>query len=229
ERVVARAKERSLAPAEVHFCYSDRAGGKVSALEPYVGRCGWLSVSRFTVSSLDRAEDHLILVARTDDGTRLEPDAVARLLRIPGSVSGDVTIPEGISAELDQATRRREADIQLDVSERNARFFGAESEKLEGWADDLKQGLERELKDLDRQIKDARKSAATALTLEDKLAAQKQVRAIEATRNEKRRRLFEAQDDVDRRRGELIQEIEAKLGQGTEANLLFRIRWTLSA
>jgi len=117
----------------------------------------------------------------------------------------------------------------VDVSERNAKFFEAEAEKLDGWADDLKAGLERELKDLERQIKETRKSATTALTLEEKLAAQKQVRAIEGTRNEKRRRLFDAQDDVDRRRGELIQEIEAKLGQGTEANLLFRIRWTLVA
>jgi adenine-specific DNA-methyltransferase len=227
--VIARARERPLGTADVCFRYADRTGGKVSILEPYLGRSGWLSVSRFTVSSLDRAEDHLILVARTDDGARLEPDAVARLLRIPGSVSSDIAAPDAIVAELDQATRRREADIQVDVSERNAKFFEAEAEKLDGWADDLKAGLERELKDLERQIKETRKSATTALTLEEKLAAQKQVRAIEGTRNEKRRRLFDAQDDVDRRRGELIQEIEAKLGQGTEANLLFRIRWTLVA
>ena len=35
--------------------------------------------------------------------------------------------------------------------ERNARFFEAEADKLDGWADDLKVGLERELKELDRQ------------------------------------------------------------------------------
>ena len=31
-----------------------------------------------------------------------------------------------------------------------------EAMKLDGWADDLKVGLERELKELDRQIKEAR-------------------------------------------------------------------------
>src|SRR5262249_42303183 len=155
ELVIARAKERVLGPAEVRFRYSDRIGGKVSVLEPYIGKCGWLSLSRFTVSSLDRAEDHLIFIARTDDGSRLGPEAVARLLRIPGTIAGDVSVPNEISVELDQATRRREADIQFEISERNAKFFAVEADKLDGWADDLKVALERELKDLDRQIKEA--------------------------------------------------------------------------
>jgi hypothetical protein len=39
--------------------------------------------------------------------------------------------------------------------------------------------------------------------------------------------LFEAQDDVDRRRGELIEQIEAKLGQQTAFQELFTLRWSL--
>ena len=35
----------------------------------------------------------------------------------------------------------------------------AEAEKLDGWADDLKVGLEREIKEIDRQIKEARRAA----------------------------------------------------------------------
>ena len=69
-------------------------------------------------------------------------------------------------------------------------------------------GLEREIKELDRQIKEARRAATTALTLEDKLAGQKQIRALEAQRNEKRRSLFDAQDRVDSQRDELILAIE---------------------
>ena len=48
-----------------------------------------------------------------------------------------------------------------------------EAMKLDGWADDLKVGLERELKELDRQIKEARRAATIALTLEEKLAGQR--------------------------------------------------------
>jgi hypothetical protein len=43
-------------------------------------------------------------------------------------------------------------------------------------------GLEREIKEFDRQIKEARRAAVAALTLEEKLAGQKQIKAIEAER-----------------------------------------------
>jgi adenine-specific DNA-methyltransferase len=113
------------------------------------------------------------------------------------------------------------------VSERNAGFFEAEAAKLESWSDDLKIGLEREIKELERLIKEARREAITALTLEAKLAAQKRIRSLEGTRNDKRRSLFEAQDRVDRQRDELIAAIEGKLTQGTADHALFTIRWTL--
>ena len=119
------------------------------------------------------------------------------------------------------------ADIQRDISERNARFFEAEAEKLDGWADDLKLGLEREIKELDRQIKEARRAATAALTLEEKLAGQKQIKALEAQRNERRRSLFDAQDQVDAQREELIADIEGKLEQRTQMTSLFSIRWRL--
>ncbi len=117
--------------------------------------------------------------------------------------------------------------IQRAVSERNARFFGAEADKLDGWADDLKVGLEREIKEIDRQIKEARRAATSALTLEEKLAAQKQVKSLEGLRNAKRRNLFEAQDEIDQQRGALIAQIEAKLEQKTDITPLFTIRWQL--
>lgn len=90
-------------------------------------------------------------------------------------------------------------------------------------------GLEREIKEIDRQIKEARRAATTALTLEDKLAGQKQIKALEAQRNQKRRTLFDAQDQVDRQREELIAQIEGKLAQTIQAKELFTVRWTLSA
>ena len=85
------------------------------------------------------------------------------------------------------------------------------------------------MKELDKKIKEVRRSASAALTLEEKLAVQKEVRTLESQRNDKRKRLFDAQDDVDRRRGELIEQIEAKLRQQTAFEDLFTIRWSLCA
>jgi len=225
EAIVTRAKTRQLPPAEVHFDYG-RHEGKVSILEPYIGQSGWLKAWVYTVESLDQAEDHLILAANTDNERLMDNESAARILGLPGKFIG--TLESGQSnGSLEAILQHRQAAIQKEISERNARFFEAEAEKLDGWADDLKIGLEREIKELDRQIKEARRAAIAALSLEEKLAGQKQIKALEVQRNQKRRSLFDAQDEVDRRREELIARIEGKLQQRTELMQLFEVRWSL--
>src|SRR5207249_11060559 len=77
-------------------------------------------------------------------------------------------------AEID----RQQAAIRRNISQRNARLFEEEATKLDGWADDLKIGLEREIKELDRLLKEARRVATVALTLEEKLAGQRHVKEL---------------------------------------------------
>jgi adenine-specific DNA-methyltransferase len=226
EALLDRAKSRDLKPAEIVFDYA-KHDGKVSALESFIGQAGWLTASIFTIESLDQAEDYLIVTAMTDQGRMLDEETAVRLLSIPGQVTGYVSELSHIGI-LTDFTRQRQSNIQKEISERNARFFEAEAEKLDGWADDLKVGLEREIKELDRQIKDARRTATAALTLEEKLAGQKQIKALEAYRNQKRRSLFDAQDDVDRQRETLIANIEGKLKQKEKTSKLFLIRWSMA-
>lgn len=222
EALLAQAKGRDLPPAEIHFNYG-RHDGKVSQLEPFIGKAGWLALSLFSIESLEQAEDHLIFAASTDEGEILAEELAARLFTLPGSVVKQIQDPS--PALLETHLHQRRAAIQRDVSERNARFFAAEADKLDGWADDLKAGLEREIKEIDRQIKEVRRATSTALTLEEKLAGQKQIKALESQRNLKRRSLFEAQDDVDRQRDELIAQIEGKLQQQVNSISLFTMRW----
>jgi len=121
---------------------------------------------------------------------------------------------------------RQEPNLQS-VSQRNTAFYEAKANKRDGWADDVKVGLEREIKELDRQIREARRAATAAPTLQEKLEAQKYVKSLEAHRNTRRRALFDAQDDIDRHREQLIADIEGKLGQKTTLQELFSIRWKI--
>ncbi len=225
EAVIQQAKTRALSGAIVRFAYGEHEG-KVSVLRSLAGRSGWLTLTRFSAESIAQAEDHLIFAAVTDDGAVIEEEVAAKLFSLPGSITGAETA-NAPSLTLSQQSERRQTAILQTISERNGRFFEIEAEKLEGWADDLKLGLEREIKDLDRLIKEARRAATTALSLEDKLAGQKQIKTLESQRSQKRRTLFEAQDEVDRKREQLITEIEGKLQQQSESERLFVIRWEL--
>jgi superfamily II DNA/RNA helicase len=61
--------------------------------------------------------------------------------------------------------------------------------------------------ELDEQIQ-ARKTASLAGTLAEKLEMQRSIKTLESTRNAKRRDLYEAQDQIDKHRAELIGRIE---------------------
>lgn len=224
DAVVKHAKERELKPAELVFSYEDHEGN-IAILKPYLGQSGWLQASRFTVSALDQTEDHLILAVQTDSGETLDEEIAHRLLSLPARIVRDLSEPH--SPVLEDITRREQARIKRDISERNAAFFEAEAAKLDHWADDLKVGLEREIKDIDRQIKEARRAASAALTLEEKLAGQKQIKALENLRKERRRNLFDAQDEIDSKRERLIEQIEGKLKSESSEEALFTIRWRL--
>ena len=225
EAVIAQAKNRELPAAEISFDYNTYVG-KISALQPLRGKSGYLCVSQLSVESLDQAEDHMIFAAVTDKGETLDEEVARRLLSLPGKTKqSSLCSPAN---DLQTITQRRQTEIQREISERNARFFGIETEKLDSWAEDLKVGLEREIKEIDRQIKEARRAATAALTLEEKLAGQKQIKALESQRNAKRRSLFDAQDEIDRRRGQLIAEIEGKLQQQISRTHLFSVRWSVA-
>ncbi len=185
-----------------------------------------MSLFLFTVEALDQAEDYLIASGVTDEGNDLDEETVRRLFSLPATVThSSSSILQHPTLEK-QVAERQDA-IRRQISRRNADFFEIEVDKLDSWAEDLKVGLEREIKEFDRQIKEARKAAVAALTLEEKLAGQKQIKAIEAERGKRRRALFDAQDEIDRRREQLITEIEGKLQQRVSQELLCSIRWTL--
>jgi ERCC4-related helicase len=219
------AKNRALPAAAIHFDYA-AYGSRIFVLESLLGQSGCLNLSVLTVKALDHTEDSLIFAAITDDGQVLEEDTAKKLLSIPGQM---MDLTEAIAhAPLDVITQQRLTAIRQMIAERNAVFFEAEAKKLDDWADDRKVVLERDIKEFDRQIKEAKRAATAALTLEAKLEGQKQVKALENQRNQKRRSLFEAQDEVDRQRDELIALTEGKLEQKSELQCLFTIRWSLA-
>ena len=232
--VVDAAKGRPLAHQpviDVCFDYSGYAG-KISSVEALRGKVGLLQASALTIESLDQAEDH-VLVAAVCDGAAVDEAAARRLFSLPVVSPGKQLSFDHVDtgpaqlADIERLLLAQQHRIQGGITAKNAEIFEAEADKLDGWADDLKLGLEREIKELDKQIKEVRRAAVAAVSLEAKLAAQRQMKALESQRNTKRRSLFEAQDEIDRKRGELIAAIELKLDQKVHVEPLFTIRWSV--
>ena len=157
ETIIGNARGRLLnegQPLDVAF---DLTGykGKVSAVEPLRGRGGWLRITAIAIESMDQAEDHLLIAATTDEGENVEADAARRLFNLPATVGAHLPLGGDIAA-LERLAGEQQRRIQERISAGNLELDEAESEKLDGWAEDLKLGLEREIKELDKSIKEMR-------------------------------------------------------------------------
>ncbi len=225
EWVTEYAKARQLPAAHLVFDY-EAYGKKVTTLEPYRGQRGFLSVSRLTVEALGSVEDHLLVSAVTADGVALHEDDPHKLLSLP--VKATLALSEIQECpSLQQDLQSRKSLLLRDINQRNLGYFEQEVQKLDAWADDLKLGIEQEIKEIDRQIKEVRRTAATAPTLEEKLSWQKKQRELEGKRGKLRRELFNRQDEVEAQRNDLINQLEVQLQQHVDEQTLFIIEWEL--
>ena len=120
----------------------------------------------------------------------------------------------------------RKTALLREINQRNLGYFEQEVQKLDAWADDLKLRLEQEIKAIDREIKEVRRTAATASTLEEKLSYQKRRRELEGKRSKLRRGLFVRQDEVDAQHNALIESLEAQLHEQVKERTLFTIEWS---
>ena len=179
-----------------------------------------------TVETLGNQEQHLLVAAGTTDGVVLAEEDPEKLLRLPATTQA-ASLFNAPDATLLADVEARKTALLRDVNERNLGYFEQEVQKLDAWADDLKLGLEQEIKEIDREIKEVRRTAATSPTLEEKLSWQKKQRELEGKRSKLRRELFARQDEVEAQRNDLISQLEVQLQQQVEERTLFTVEWEL--
>ena len=223
---IEQAKARTLDGARLVFDYN-AYGSRVSTLEAYRGKAGWLTVKLISVETLGNQEQHLLVAAGTTEGVVLAEEDPEKLLRLPATTQA-ASLFNAPDATLLADVETRKTALLRDVNERNLGYFEQEVQKLDAWADDLKLGLEQEIKEIDREIKEVRRTAATSPTLEEKLSWQKKQRELEGARSKLRRELFARQDEVEAQRNDLISQLEVQLQQQVEEHTLFTIEWELT-
>ncbi len=222
QRIIHDSAGKSLPSSQLDFRYTD-SRLTIASLESLVGSSGTLTLRKITIASAE-TQDHLYWAARTDKGQILVNDQCHRLFTLPASVqSATLTEPD-----VNDLARENRQCILDRVSEQNANFFEEEMDKLERWADDRKASLEIQIRELDQEIKQLKVDSRKLRKLEEKIKTQRHVKQLEQRRTEFRRRLFEAQDEIEQNKDELLDEVSKRLEQTVQDEELFTIRWTLT-
>jgi hypothetical protein len=176
-----------------------------------------------TVDSFE-IEDYMMMVGITGDGQRLDEEQCRRLFSIPATVSdgvAEVSEKENLKDLLETAKNT----IIDGIGSKNTSYFELELDKLEKWADDKRKTLKMSIKDLDAQIKELKKQAKLAPNLPEKLKLQKEVKKLDSKRDDAYMEYKDASKEIEARKDELIEVIEAKLKQEVKTETLFTVKW----
>ena len=225
QRILQECKSLPTPVREVEFNYTDTPT-LIYSLNGLIGNTGWLRVEQLCINSFEN-EDYLILSCITDEGTEIVSEIAQRLFSLQAKEKDLLYLDPETESRLSKNIARNRMEIVTTNALRNRDFFDTEMDKLDQWADDMKISLEKEIKDLDAEIKLRRAEAKRILSLEAKVAAQREIKKLEKVRSEKRQSLFTSQDEIDERKDNLLNDIEKMLNQKIKQEELFTIRWTI--
>lgn len=205
------------------FDYTD-SPEKMFVIENEVGKKGILSAKVIHYHSQKDEEDCIISVAMNDEGQIMPDDFVEKLMSISGRIT-NVTFPE-----IDESRLKAEMDHKQDVvSEyialRDKEFINDESEKIERWAEDQTFTLEEEVRNVKKQIKECEREFRNEKDDHRRRELQSEIISLQRTLKQKRRELFDVEDEIMARRNELIAEIDNSLNKSAEEEYLFTIAW----
>jgi superfamily II DNA or RNA helicase len=124
---------------------------------------------------------------------------------------------------LESGLKRRLAETET----QDRLFFDEESDKLDAWAEEAKQGVQAEIDAFEKEIKAAKKQLRALETLEQKATEKRRIKQLEKQRDDRMMAFFETRRQVEEQQEKFLDGIEAKMQVKTVCQPLFTIRWQL--
>lgn len=200
--------------------------GQYSDLQGLIGQSGRFVLEKLMLKTANQTVEHLLLAACTTSGEILEPATIDRLLELPvQSVNPNAEL--GHSKILDDRLAALEADYVTAAEKDNEQYYDEETEKLDRWAEDRRVALDIRIKQLDQEIKDARKASRQLPTLQEKMEAKRVLKQRERERDTLMLDYHEEKKKIEAEEDRLLGEIEDALKMTQQREHLFGIRWQL--
>ncbi len=223
EFVIEQAKSLQTSPSCIVFNVSKHPN-RLHLIEALRGKHGYLVLTKLTIESYEQ-EEYLLFSAFDEKGRTLDQEICEKLFNCKAHTEVNVTIPDAARQRLAAESERHvKATISRSL-EQNNQHFNQAREKLEKWADDMILAAEKALKDTKEQIKLLQRQARQATHLEEQHEIQQKIQKLEKKQRRQRQEIFHVEDEIIKKRDELIESLERRLIQKTESEQLFSIEW----
>ncbi|WP_036217272.1 SNF2-related protein [Marinospirillum minutulum] len=208
--------------AKVTFDLSGYAG-KISVLENLTSKTGWLALNLLELESFQR-EEHLVFSGLTDANELLDQEACERLFNLTTTTQpSSANLPEAFNQQI-----KRQLEVALSKAlEENTVHFKREQEKLEAWAEDQLLSAEQALEDTKIKLRDAKRQARLAASIEEQKTAQETLKKLENQQRKQRNGIFDVEDAIEERRDQLITALEKRMHQQSHTQPLFKVQFEI--
>ena len=207
-RWIEEAKSGELPFATVRFQYG-ASGRRISYLDDHPGIRGRISVDRLSYSGIGE-EEHLVVTALTDEGKTLDDSLVDILFELPETAQMS---DAGVGVDLDALREERVEQQRRAIELANKKYYLDECAKLDAYSEDLKDGLQRDLKDLKKAITEKSRDLNRSVDqpLDEVVKMRGELNQMKKRLNMMRRELYTREDEIDARNDELQSEIRERL------------------
>jgi len=191
-----------------------------------IGSSGELRLEKYIITSNKQHLEYLLVTACLDNGEAIQSDTARRLMLVPGQATA-TTKALMYSDTLEQQLQLERGQYFAKAEEQSEQYYEEENEKLEHWSDDRKAALEIRMKQLDREVSDARRLARQLPSLKEKMDAKRALKKLERERDTIMLNYHEEKKKIEAKEDELLEEAAAALELSAYSECLFTVRWSL--
>ena len=211
----------------LNFIYQPKAG-QLADVKLLCQKSGQLLLAKVSIGNQEQQREQLLVAAVTENGEVVEEETASRLLRLPLSEVTSIDEQPLLPTLTAQCEVLRNSFIQQ-VERDNELYYNEEVEKLERWSEDRRIALDLRIKQLDAEIKEARKTARQLPSLKEKMEAKRSLKALERERDNIMLQYHDEKKKIEQEEDRLLEEVEQKLATEITSSQLFAVSWTLNS
>ncbi len=215
-------REHAITPVRLKLACNQLAH-KFVDLDALKGQSGVLQCRRLNASTFDAGE-YLLIAACTTSGEPINEETARRLLLVPAEEAPIVGLGSSATTALSEQLLQRQL-AQLDAQNRH--WFDQESDRLDRWGEDQNAAREIKVKELERQLKEARRAMRATEAFEDRVAIKREIARLESDRDQAMVDFYAEKKRIGQQVDALVDDALMRLKFKPEVNVLFTVEWEL--
>ena len=197
---------------------------KISLIEQYQGKSGWLRLNKISVESNAESQESLVFIVCDEQGNLLDKEFAQKLFLLSADLQNSVQNPPLVFEKL----VREQIDLEkARIKAENDALLKTESVRINAWAKDQMQAAEDLISELKEAMRGKEKELVLADDIELQIQLQEEVTKLRKQLRKARNELDDVQDEIAEQELRLLKELKGKIHQTIQESVVFEIFWVI--